>query len=109
MATKTFTITRTRRDNSIPFWKTHYINSQPDQAVAAQAITDFHTWIKAQPGIISFSENDSDESVIVQIQYNDALISDISSVLHSHSSGLAALAVTYYQEVADVNTVDTLE
>ena len=98
MATKTLKTTRVRVDDTVPFWKTHYISTQPDQAAAAQEITDYHTWIRSQPGIISFTEEESvNNELSIRIQYDDAIISDIFVLLRDHPAGMAASAAAYYQ------------
>jgi hypothetical protein len=113
MATKTLKTTRVRVDDTVPFWKTHYINTQPDQTAAAQEITDLHTWIRSQSGIISFTEEESvNNELSIQIQYDDAIISDIFAFLRDHPAGIPARAVAYYQSgsvSSMISVTDTIE
>jgi hypothetical protein len=103
MAIRTFTVTRTKIDSSVPFWKTHFINTQPDPTIAAKDIADLETWIKAQPGIISYNDGAEDGSVLVfHVEYNDAIVPDFNELIKTYPTlpHLPGMAQAYYRTPA---------
>ena len=101
MATKTFTVTRTRIDNSVPFFKTHYISTQPNSAVATREVADLEAWIKSRPGIISYNDGAEDGAILVfQVVYDNAIVSSVPALVESYPGGLARAAVDYYNTPA---------
>jgi hypothetical protein len=106
MATKTFTITRTRPDNTILFYPAYVNQNNPTLAANLEAM---YTWIRSQTGVISLNVGTEQANVSTftnTLVYDDAHITDANVVLQASGSIYSSNmdTITSYYQLHNITT-----